>query len=126
MFEIVLLTLVTGRIAAFARGSGGKPWLWGTRRVAGYFLVPFLVTLVAVVFGADLQGVKENAQLWFFVPAVACVAVLAFCARFLLGRGYAKLDGLWSCSHCKYLNQRYAVICEAGKHPNVSKALPCS
>lgn len=126
MFEILLLIVVTGGIAAFACGRGGKPWLWGTLTVAGYILVPFLVTLVAVVFGADPKGVKENAQLWFFVSAIAWVAVLAFCARFLLGRGYAKPDGMWSCSNCKYLNQRYAVVCEASKQPYVSKVLPAS
>jgi hypothetical protein len=126
MFEIVLLIAATGGIAAFARGRGGKPWLWGMLTVVGYFLVPFLVTFFVVVFGADPQGVKENAQLWFFVSAIAWVAVLAFCARFLLGRSYAKPGGMWSCSNCKYLNQHYAVICEACKQPYASRALPFS
>jgi hypothetical protein len=35
MFEIILLIVVTGGIASFARAPGGRPWLWGTltRRV---------------------------------------------------------------------------------------------
>ncbi len=126
MFEIVLLIARTNGIAALARGRGGKPWLSGTLTVAGYFLVPFLVTFFAVLFGADRKGVKENAQLWFFVPAVLCVAVLAFCARFLLGGGYRKPGGMWSCSNCKYLNQQYSVICEACRQPYASRALPFS
>ncbi len=117
MFEIILLIAATAGIAGFARGRGGKPWLWGTLTVTGYFLVPFLVTLIAVGFGADPKGVKENAQLWFFVSAVAWVAILAFCARFLLGRWYTKPDGMWSCPNCKYLNKQYAVICEACQQP---------
>ena len=126
MFEIILVIVVTGGMASFARAPGGKPWLSGTLTVVGYFLLPFLVTFFAAAFAADPKGVKENAQLWFFVSAVARVAVLAFCARFLLGRGYTKPDGMWSCSNGKYLNQQYAVICEASKQPYASKALPLS
>jgi hypothetical protein len=126
MFEIILLIVTTGGIASFARGRGGKPWLWGTVTVAGYFLVPAVVSFFAVLFGADPKGIKESAQLWFFVSAIAWVAVLAFSARFLLGRSYAKPDSMWSCPNCKYLNQRYAVLCEACKQPYASKALPFS
>jgi hypothetical protein len=126
MFEMVLLIAATSGIAALARGRGGKPWLWGTLTVTGYFLVPFLVTFFAVLFGAERKGVKENAQLWFFVSAVAWVTVLASCARFLLGRSYAKTRGMWLGSNCKYLNQQYSVICEASKQPYASRALPFS
>jgi hypothetical protein len=124
MFEIVLLIVVTGGIGAFARGRGGKPWLWGMLTVLGYFLVPFLVTYLAPVFGADPKGVKENVQLWFFVSAIAWVAVLAFCARFLLGSSYEKPGGMWSCPNCTYLNKQYAVICEACQQPYRKKQLP--
>ncbi len=124
MFEIILLIVVTGGIAAFARGRGGKPWLWGTLTVVGYFLVPFLVSFFAVLLGADPKGVKEDAQLWFFGSAIAWVAVLAFCARFVLGRNYTKPDGMWSCANCKYLNKQYAVICEACRTPYGNKQKP--
>ena len=126
MLEIILLIVVTGGIASFARAHGGKPWLWGTLTVAGYFLVPFLVVFFAAMFGAGPKALRVDSQLWFFVSAAAWVAVLGFCARFLLGRSYAKPDGLWSCSDCKYLNQRYAVICEASKQPYASKVLAFS
>jgi len=49
MFEIILLIVVTGGIASFARARGGKPWLWGTLTVAGYFLVPLLVVFFAAM-----------------------------------------------------------------------------
>ena len=126
MFEIILLMVVTGGIASFACARGGKPWLWGTLTVAGYFLVPFLVVFFAALFGADPKALREDSQLWFFISAVAWVAVLGFCARFLLGLNYAKPDGMWSCSNCKYLNQSYAVLSEACKQPHASKALPFS
>jgi len=77
MFEIILLIAATSGIVALARARGGKPWLWGTLTVVGYFLVPFLVTFFAVALGATPKGVKENAQVWFYVSAVTWVAVLA-------------------------------------------------
>jgi hypothetical protein len=117
MFEIVLLIAATAGIAGFARARGGKPWLWGTLAVVGYFLVPFLVTTLAILLGVDPKSVKGDAQLWFFASAVSWMAVLAFCARFLLGRTREKPSGMWSCPNCKYLNQHYAVICEACQQP---------
>jgi hypothetical protein len=126
MLVIILLIAATGGIVAFARGRGGKPWLWGTLTIVGFFLVPNLVTFFAVILGADANNIRANSQLWFFVSAVAWVAVLAFCARFLLGRGYAKPDGMWSCKNCSYLNKSYAVICEACREPYASKAPPFS
>lgn len=126
MFEIILLIVAAGGIATFARARGGKPWLWGTLTVVGYFLMPFLVVFFAAIFGADPKELQKDSQLWFFVSAVGWVAILAFCARFLLGRNYAKPDGMWSCRNCKYLNKPYAVICEACQQPYASKALPFS
>jgi hypothetical protein len=113
MFEIVLLIIVTAGIVGYARGRGGTPWLWGTLTVVGYFLVPFLVVFFAARFGADRQTLIENRQLWFFASAACWVAILAFGARFLLGRSYDKPDSLWNCPNCHDRNQRYAVICEA-------------
>ena len=117
MLEIALLIAATAGIAAFARGRGGKPWLWGTLTVVGYFLVPFLVSFFAAAFGANPLVIKENGQLLFFISAVSWVAAVAFCARFLLGRGYEKPSGMWSCPNCKYLNKQYAVVCEACRQP---------
>jgi hypothetical protein len=87
----------------------------------GLFLVPFLVTIFAVMFGANPKSVKENAEIWFYVSALTWVAIIAFCARFLLGMGHAKPDGMWSCKNCTYLNKQYAVICEACQQPYSQK-----
>ena len=125
MLEIALLIAATAGIAGFARGRGGKPWLWGTLTVVGYFLVPFLVSFFAVALGANPGTIKESAQLLFFISAISWVAVLAFCARFLLGRGYEKPSGMWSCPNCRYLNKQYAVICEACQQP-YGKSTPSS
>lgn len=117
MLEIALLIAATAGIAAFARGRGGKPWLWGTLTVVGYFVVPLLVRFLALNLGANPLDLGENGQLWFFISALSWVAVIAFCARFLLGRGYEKPSGMWSCANCKYLNKQYALICEACQQP---------
>ena len=122
MFGIILLIAATSGIAALARGRGGNPWLWGTLTIAGYFAVPYLVAFLAALFGVIPKDMKEDAQILFFVSAIAWVALLAFCARFLLGRKYANPGGMWSCPNCKYLNQPYAVICEACRQPYKAKA----
>jgi hypothetical protein len=126
MFEIALPIAATSGIVALARGRGGKPWVWGTLAVLGYFAFPAVVAFFAAAFGADPASIKGNSQLWFFVSAAAWIGILTFCARFLLGRGYAKPDGMWSRKNCKYLNKQYAVICEACREPYASKALPFS
>ena len=128
MFEIILLIAATSGIASFARGRGGNPWMWGVMTVAGYFGVPFLMGFFAVMLGVNPGRLKEDAQVWFFVSAIAWVAVLAFCARFLLGHKNASPGGMWSCPNCKYLNQPYAVVCEACRRPYASKppSLPFS
>ena len=94
MLEIALLIAATAGIAAFARGRGGKPRLWGTLMVVGYFVVPFLVRFLALKLAASPLDISENGQLLFFISAVSWVAIVAFCARFLLGRGYEKPSGM--------------------------------
>lgn len=117
MLEIALLIAAAAGIAAFARGRGGKPWLWGTLTVVGYFVVPFLIRFLVLKLSANPMNMRESGQLLFFISAVSWVAIVAFCARFLLGRGYEKPSGMWSCPNCKYLNKQYAVICEACQLP---------
>lgn len=117
MLGIALLMAATAGIAAFARGRGGKPWLWGTWTVVGYFGVPSLVRFLAVKLGGNPLDLGENGQLLFFISAVSWVAMIAFCARFLLGRGYENPSGMWSGANCKYLNKPYAVICDPCQQP---------
>jgi hypothetical protein len=75
----------------------------GSRALVGYFTVPFLVRFWALKLGANPWDITQNRQLLFFIAAVSWVTVLAFCVRFLLGRGYEKPSGIWSCPNCKYL-----------------------
>ncbi|HYA62715.1 MAG TPA: hypothetical protein VED66_05895 [Candidatus Sulfotelmatobacter sp.] len=126
MFEIILLIVATGGIASFARGRGGSPWLWGALTLLGYFAVPTLVMFFDALLGKHPKPTREDAQFLFFIASISWVAFLAFCARFLLGRKYAQPDGMWSCAHCRYLNQPYAVICEACRQPYGSKPQPTS
>ncbi len=126
MLEILLLTAVTSGIVAFARGRGGKPWLWGIVTGAGYYVIIYFGSFFAVLLGANPVRIQENKILWFFGTAIIWTGIVAFCARFLLGRAYAKPDGMWVCKNCSYLNKRYAVICEACRQPYASKAVPSS
>ena len=90
--------------------------------MVGYFLVPMLVSTLATLLGVLPKGKSDDAQILYFVTSLAWVAALAFCARFLLGREFAKPGGMWSCPNCRYLNQPYAVICEACRQPYAPKS----
>jgi len=91
----LLYALFVGYIVNVARGRGGKPWLWGVTAVAsGLILMPF------VPFGL-LIG---NALVFLWV-------------RFGLGRGGQQPGMRWSCPECRFLNERYAVVCEACNKP---------
>jgi hypothetical protein len=118
VFAIVLLIISTGGIAAYARGRGGNPYLWGTLSVAGFLLIQLGG---AVILG--LLGIVPDADSHWVILALsfAWVGVMAFCTRFLLGIGRAKPSGMWSCPNCKYLNQHYAVVCEACSQPYAAK-----
>jgi hypothetical protein len=119
MLEIFLLVITTGGIAAYARGRGGNPWIWGSLSVVGHLLIQFLGVLVLAFFGKQID---ETATLGVGIASWIWVGIIAFCARFLLGMSLEKPDGMWSCSNCRYLNQRYAVICEACQTPYGKKA----
>jgi hypothetical protein len=114
MFEIVLLIVAATGIAAYARGRGGNPYVWGSLGVGGYAVINYLVPAIMASLGRPLDS---DSRLWLFVAAAAWVGLIAFCARFLLGRTQEKPSGMWSCPNCKYLNQQYAVICEACQQP---------
>jgi len=108
-----LLAAATTAIVSFARGRGGNPWLWGASTVVGYFLAPFAARYRAVAVGMAPAVNSDDAQLLAFCSSILWVAILAFCSRFLLGRNLANAGGMWCCPNCKYLNQPYAVICDA-------------
>ncbi len=114
MFEIVLLILAAGGIGAYARGRGGNPIVWGSLGVGGYVVLAYLGPVIMASFA---HPVDPNYRLWLVAGGAAWLGIIAFCARFLLGRSLEKPSGMWSCANCKYLNQHYAVICEACKQP---------
>jgi hypothetical protein len=51
------------------------------------------------------------------IASYVWVGVIAVCTRFLIGMSREKPGGMWSCPNCKYLNQHYAVVCEACQQP---------
>jgi len=114
VLQIFLLFITTGGIAAYARGRGGNPWLWGALSVAGHLVIQFLGGVVLGLLGRSRDA---NGPLIVVIASWASVGIVAFCARFLLGMGREKPGGMWSCKNCKYLNQHYAVISEACREP---------
>jgi len=119
VLQIFLLLITTGGIAAYARGRGGNPWVWGSLSVVGHLAIQFLGPFVPALLG---RPIDQNGLLLVVLASWAWIGVVAFCARFLIGMKMEKPDGMWSCKNCKYLNQRYAVICEACKEPYGKKA----
>ena len=114
MLEVFFLFITTGGIAAYARGRGGNPWLWGTISVAGYLAVQFVS---GAIIGMSTLPPESNLRLLPLGASLAWVGVIAFCTRFVLGRGRQAPSGMWTCSNCKYLNQHYSLICEACQQP---------
>ncbi len=114
MFEIVLLIAAASGIAAYARGRGGNPFVWGTLGLGGYVVIAYLGPVIMASFGRPLH---PDSRMWLVVGAAAWVGIVAFCARFLLGRTCEKPSGMWSCPNCRYLNKHYAVIGEACQQP---------
>jgi len=111
MLEIIFLIAAGSGIAAYARGRSGNPWLWGALAIGGYFFAVWIAPIFIPI------ARDPEVHFWSTVAGFAWVGVIAFCARFLLGLSRKKPSGIWSCPNCRYLNQQYAVICEACKHP---------
>ena len=111
MLEVFFLIITASGIAGYARGRGGNPWVWGSAAIVGYVFVVYVLR----VFIRTTPG--SDAGVLFVWGGVAWVGVIAFCTRFVLGSTRKKPSSMWTCPNCKYLNQRYAVFCEACKHP---------
>lgn len=120
MFAIVFLIISTGGIATYARGRGGNPFLWGSLSVAGFVLIQLAGGTILRLLGVSPD--TADAQWVLLAVAFAWVGVIALLTRFLLGMGRPKPSGMWSCPGCKYLNQHYAVVCEACAKPYAEKA----
>jgi hypothetical protein len=114
MLEIILLVVAASGIAAYARGRGGNTYFWGSLGVGGYILIAYIAPIILASLGRPLDS---DSRVWLFVASLAWLGVVAFCARYLLGRSLEKPSGMWSCPNCTYLNKQYAVVCEACSQP---------
>ena len=111
MIEILFLILAASGVAAYARARGGNPWLFGTVAVAGYTLLADVVPII------DRLSPDSDERIWRLTAGVRWVGARAFAARFLLGSSRKKASGMWTSPNCKFLNQHYAVPCEACRQP---------
>lgn len=118
MLAIIFLIITTGGIAAYARARGGNPYLWGTVSVVGFVAFQLFGGFLLALFHIPLDADSG----WILLGlSFAWVGIVAIFTRFLLGMGRAKPSGMWSCPNCRYLNQPYAVVCEACSAPYVEK-----
>lgn len=111
MFEIVALILSISAIAGFARTRGGSSLLWGGVALGGYLLLLFGVAFALAFAKRGTDSILPSLAAW------AWIGLVALWTRFGIGAGRAKPDGMWVCHNCKFLNQHYAVICEACQQP---------
>ena len=118
MLLIAFLILSTGAISAYARSRGGNPYFWGTLSVLGFLLFQFGGGSIL----AALHFALDDDTPWI-VLAMSCgwVGLMALCSRFLIGMNRPKPSGMWSCPNCTFLNQHYAVVCEACSQPYAPK-----
>ena len=75
MFEIVLLIVAAGGIAAYARGRGGNPIVWGGLGVGGYAFLNYIVPVILLYLHRPLD---PNSRMWLFMVAAAWVASWPF------------------------------------------------
>jgi hypothetical protein len=118
MLLIVFLIVSTGAISAYARSRGGKPYLWGTLSVAGCLLIQFGGGFILAALHIPL-----DADAPWIILGMSCgwVGLMALCTRFLIGMNRPRPSGMWSCPNCSFLNQHYAVVCEACSQPYAQK-----
>jgi len=83
--------------------------------VVGHLLIQFVGGMILGAFGYA----RNQDAIWILVVVSwVWIGVIALCTRFLLGIRREKPSGMWPCPNCKYLNQHYAVICEACQQPS--------
>jgi hypothetical protein len=108
MIEIIVLVIAVTGIATLARGRGASPVVVGTAAVAGWALIEY---------GGLFFLRRPDASWPLMLVAWAWIALVAGYVRFVVGAGHPKPDSQWNCSHCRYLNNASAVICEACQQP---------
>lgn len=120
MIGIFMLIAAVSAVAALARGRGGKPWVWGTIGVLGYFVVSWGLTVMlqSIPSLRQSQG-GSNFALNVSVTTLPWLwlALVAGYIRFFMGRGMPQPPGKWACENCFYTNSQSSVVCEACKEP---------
>ena len=111
MIEIVFLIICTTGIAAYARARGGNPVYWSALSVGGYILIVYVLPT------ALRLAPHSETRFWMFPAGLGWMGVMALCTRFLIGSGRPKPSGMWVCPNCRFLNQHYAVLCDACQRP---------
>ncbi len=71
MLETFLLVGATSAIAAYARGRGASPWLWGTITVVGYLGVELGVAVMWRFATGETNPLPGLLGSWAWVGAVA-------------------------------------------------------
>jgi|SRR5882762_7877837 len=80
MFEIVLLIVAAGGIAAYARGRGGNPIVWGGLGVGGYAFLNYVLPVILIYLHRPLNS---DSRMWLFMVAAAWVGIVGRYRGFL-------------------------------------------
>jgi hypothetical protein len=113
--RLIIIAIVVGvaAISALAKARGANPKFWGGVSLLGAVAFPSVVLFLVAYFGQYPSLFNVETPFWLFVSFISWFGLLAVCVRFVVGRRRPNPHARWSCPNCKYLNQHYALICEA-------------
>lgn len=114
---LVAIIAATAAIAALARARGADPVFWAGVTLLGAPVFSLLILLLVEYFGEYPSLVNPETAFYSIVSLGAWFAVVALYVRFWVGHRRPNPHAMWSCPGCRYLNQPYAVICEACGQP---------
>jgi hypothetical protein len=107
----------TAAITALAKARGADPVFWSAVTLIGAPFFSVLVLFLVEYFGEYPTIVNPESTFYLIISAGAWFAFVALYVRFWVGRRRASPHAMWSCPNSRYLNQPYALICEACNQP---------
>ena len=118
MIGIILIILVIIGIGGLAKKRGSSPILWSIVAAVGAIILGFIVLPIISSLLIEKGLVLPNLAAIF--PSIGMwiwVGLVALYVRFRIGAKLSKPERMWTCPECKYLNQSYALFCDACQRP---------
>ncbi len=114
---LVAVIAATSAIAALAKARGAEPIFWAGVTLLGAPVFALIVLFLVEYFGEYPSIVNPESTFYLIISIVVWFALVALYVRFWVGHRRANPHAMWSCPNCRYLNQHYAVVCEACNQP---------